>query len=123
MFSPKIVEQAKAYAEILGGLSVNEMLGILKKIGIGFLTDVQNFPDTQPEGVEKPVMTKIEYYKRVKACSECPLKNGNQCNPTKYRLHVSKTDANGIPVLVKGCGCRLSSKQKGITDHCPAGEW
>lgn len=61
---------------------------------------------------------------RSKICNSCPLKNGNSCNPKKYlnpeTMEVSDSKKVGFE---KGCGCRLSSKQRSKGSSCPAGLW
>ena len=61
---------------------------------------------------------------RENICNSCPLKNGNSCNSRAYinpkTMEVIDTPATGY---VKGCGCRLSAKQKSPTSECPAGFW
>ena len=61
---------------------------------------------------------------REKVCNHCPLKSGNTCNPGLYinpkTLETSSTAKAGFH---KGCGCRLSAKQKSPNSVCPAGFW
>lgn len=63
---------------------------------------------------------------REKICIECPLKTGNTCNP---RLSINPKTLEVAPSsekklnFVKGCGCRLSAKQKSLSSKCPAGFW
>jgi len=61
---------------------------------------------------------------RARICLNCPLKNGNTCNKSKYinpeTLEVSTIRKAGF---VQGCGCRLSAKQKSKGSKCPAGFW
>lgn len=61
---------------------------------------------------------------RKTICDSCPLKVGNTCNTKKYINKETKEafDKPG-PNRVKGCGCRLSAKQKSKNDKCPAGFW
>lgn len=64
------------------------------------------------------------FQSRARICLNCPLKNGNTCDRSKYinpdTLEVSSTK---LPGFVRGCGCRLSAKQKSKTTECPAGFW
>ncbi|MEW7277031.1 hypothetical protein ABW636_00370 [Aquimarina sp. 2201CG1-2-11] len=61
---------------------------------------------------------------REKICHSCALKKGNTCNPRKWinstTLEVSDTAKEGF---VRGCGCRLSAKQKSKGSICPASFW
>src|SRR5690606_27618022 len=61
---------------------------------------------------------------REAICNACPLKKGNTCDPTKYinpnTMEVRTTPAKGF---FKGCGCRLSAKQRSQSSKCPAGFW
>ncbi|MCB1711373.1 MAG: hypothetical protein KDH96_02475 [Candidatus Riesia sp.] len=61
---------------------------------------------------------------REAICNSCPLKNGNTCNPRLFinpeTMDVVSTPQEGF---VKGCGCRLSAKQKSPSSSCPANFW
>lgn len=61
---------------------------------------------------------------REEICNGCPLKNGNNCNALKWinpnTLEVVDSSKDGF---VRGCGCRLSAKQRSKLSHCPAGFW
>lgn len=61
---------------------------------------------------------------RTSICNSCPLKSGNTCNTKKFinpeTFEVSLVKKEGF---VKGCGCRLSAKQKSPSSKCPAGFW
>lgn len=74
-------------------------------------------------GVEDVEDSKV-FDKRAIICSSCPLKTGNTCNPKKYlnpqTMEVSERPRRGF---YKGCGCRLSAKQKSKNSKCPAGLW
>lgn len=74
-------------------------------------------------GIEDEEKEKI-FNSRKNICLNCPLKNGNTCNPSLFihpkTLEVSKTSKQGY---AKGCGCRLSAKQRSPNDKCPAGFW
>ena len=57
---------------------------------------------------------KEEIFKvRAKICNSCPLKTSNTCSTRKWinpnTMDVSNVSKSGY---VKGCGCRLSAKQK-----------
>jgi len=64
------------------------------------------------------------FSKRETICNACPLKNGNNCstlqwiNPLTYELANMPKDG-----FIRGCGCRLSAKQKSKQSSCPAGFW
>lgn len=61
---------------------------------------------------------------RTEICNACPLKNGNNCNALKWMnphtLEVADSPRDGF---VRGCGCRLSAKQRSKLSLCPAGFW
>lgn len=61
---------------------------------------------------------------REQICNECPIKNGNNCNAMKWlnpkTLEVADSPKDGF---VRGCGCRLSAKQRSKLSLCPAGFW
>jgi hypothetical protein len=61
---------------------------------------------------------------RATICNSCPLKKGNTCNPKLFinpeTKEVFTTPKKGF---VKGCGCRLSAKQRSTKDKCPAHFW
>lgn len=66
---------------------------------------------------------------RKKICLNCPLKSGNNCNPRKS-INPSTLEVKDIPLgkapekgFIKGCGCRLSAKQRSPGSKCPAGFW
>ncbi len=64
------------------------------------------------------------FAKRETICNACPLKNGNSCDTQRWieplTLEVSKMPREGY---IRGCGCRLSAKQKSKYSSCPAGFW
>lgn len=66
----------------------------------------------------------VVFRKRENICISCPLKEGNTCNKSKYinpkTLEVSNAPLDGF---VRGCGCRLSAKQKSPISKCPANFW
>lgn len=61
---------------------------------------------------------------RQNICITCPLKFGNTCNKSKFinpiTLEVVDKPTSGF---IRGCGCRLSAKQKSPSSRCPAGFW
>jgi hypothetical protein len=61
---------------------------------------------------------------REKTCNKCPLKNGNSCDTQRWinpqTLEVSTSPKDGF---IRGCGCRLSAKQKSKLSTCPANFW
>lgn len=94
-------------------------------------------------GIEDKEKQKI-FSIRQRICISCPLKKGNTCNPkltvtdeletipfdNTMRLVYDKEHVNGKYYLTKdgkkvykGCGCRLSAKQKSPSSACPAGFW
>lgn len=90
--------------EIIDG-HVNEFLGIV--------------------GMDDEEKTKV-FTSRASICITCPLKAGNTCNPAlsinPKTLETAPT-VKRRPGFIKGCGCRLSAKQKSPTSNCPAGFW
>ncbi len=61
---------------------------------------------------------------REKICNECPLKINNTCN-TGMWIHPTtmETRNSSKEGFIRGCGCRLSAKQKSRYSKCPAGFW
>lgn len=61
---------------------------------------------------------------REKICNGCPLKNGNNCDTQRWinpqTLEVVTSPKDGF---IRGCGCRLSAKQKSRLSRCPANFW
>ncbi len=61
---------------------------------------------------------------REQICNVCPLKNGNNCDTQKWinpdTMEVSTSAKDGF---TRGCGCRLSAKQKSKQSRCPANFW
>lgn len=61
---------------------------------------------------------------REEICNGCPLKSGNNCNALQWMnprtLEVVNFPKEGF---IRGCGCRLSAKQKSKLSLCPAGFW
>jgi hypothetical protein len=64
------------------------------------------------------------FFKRETICNACPLKNGNSCNTQKW-IHPVTYEVSNMPKagFIRGCGCRLSAKQKSKLSSCPAGFW
>lgn len=61
---------------------------------------------------------------RAKICDNCPLKNGNNCDTQRYINPETREVSNAFkPNFIRGCGCRLSAKQKSKQSACPAGFW
>ncbi len=112
------LDYIKAYANVIKGMTIQEAIGVLKAYGFHTITVFTGLPD---KGIG--IMTKSLYLKRKKKCLECPLKNGNVCDPTRTRAHVHELDGQGNPLMVHGCSCGLAAKQKDFGMHCPAGEW
>jgi hypothetical protein len=61
---------------------------------------------------------------REQICNQCPLKNGNSCDTQKW-INPSTFEVSNMPKddYIRGCGCRLSAKQKSKQSLCPAGFW
>ena len=61
---------------------------------------------------------------RQKICNDCPLKRNNSCNSNLW-IHpeTMETTRSSKKGFVRGCGCRLSAKQKSKYSKCPAGFW
>ncbi|MEP0264725.1 hypothetical protein [Dokdonia sp.] len=61
---------------------------------------------------------------RKKICDDCPLKKNNSCNSNLW-IHpeTMKTITASKEGFIRGCGCRLSAKQKSKYSKCPAGFW
>lgn len=95
-------------------------MSIFKQIIEGHINEFRVLVGTSPEEVNKI------YKARAKVCIQCPLKNGNTCNPS---LSINPKTLETAPTVekkigfIKGCGCRLSAKQKSHTTSCPAGFW
>lgn len=106
-----IAEYAKAYASIIKNLSASDIEKIIRAYGDFIKFNIENLPESG-EG-----MTKQVYLDRLDKCLKCPLKNGNVCDPTKYRPHVVTGE------MSSGCGCNLAVKQASPAFGCPAGEF
>ncbi|WP_062061182.1 hypothetical protein [Aquimarina longa] len=67
---------------------------------------------------------KIIYSYRENICNQCPVKTQNVCDSKKWINPKTKElkyfHKEGF---IKGCGCRLSAKQKAYNARCPAGFW
>lgn len=61
---------------------------------------------------------------REKICNDCLLKVNNSCNSNMW-IHpeTMETAAASKEGFIRGCGCRLSAKQKSKYSKCPAGFW
>ncbi|MDI1257358.1 MAG: hypothetical protein PSV16_14785 [Flavobacterium sp.] len=61
---------------------------------------------------------------REKICNACPLKNGNNCDTQRW-INPETMETSNAPRegSIRGCGCRLSAKQKSKQSSCPAGFW
>lgn len=61
---------------------------------------------------------------REKICGACPLKKGNSCNSRKW-MHPETREESDYKKegFIRGCGCRLSAKQKSKHSVCPAKLW
>lgn len=61
---------------------------------------------------------------REKICNDCPLKTNNTCNTNMWidpaTMETSTVSKEGF---ARGCGCRLSAKQKSRYSKCPANFW
>lgn len=61
---------------------------------------------------------------RENICNACPLKNGNNCDTQRWinpqTLEVAHSPKDGF---TRGCGCRLSAKQRSKQSQCPANFW
>ncbi|WP_143569830.1 hypothetical protein [Tenacibaculum agarivorans] len=66
----------------------------------------------------------LVFLSRERICNNCPLKTGNSCNSSKYIHPLTKEFSNYRKQgFVRGCGCRLSAKQRAKGSSCPAGFW
>lgn len=64
------------------------------------------------------------FNEREKICNVCPLKNAPSCDTQKWINPETLESSNqSKPDFVRGCGCRLSAKQKSKYSKCPAGFW
>lgn len=109
------------YADKLVSLSFADITHIATAWGYDIVTYISGLPDDDKGSTQ---MSKSLYISRRKKCDACPLQTrGGWCDPSSQRTHVSLKNADGTPLTVNGCGCKLSAKQKSIKDNCPAGEW
>ena len=61
---------------------------------------------------------------RENICNTCPIRSNNSCDFKKWINPITKEVAFGERKgFVRGCGCRLSAKQKAFNARCPAGFW
>jgi hypothetical protein len=64
------------------------------------------------------------FLRREKICEECPLKNGNNCDTQRWINPQSRVVSDTIQDgFIRGCGCRLSAKQRSKQSSCPASFW
>lgn len=64
------------------------------------------------------------FSRREKICNACPLKNGNNCDTQRWINPKTFEVANSPKEdFIRGCGCRLSAKQKSKYSRCPADFW
>ena len=64
------------------------------------------------------------YSLREDICNGCPLKKGNACSRKLYiDPKTREVSSNMKPGYKRGCGCRLSAKQKVKSERCPANFW
>ena len=61
--------------------------------------------------------TRIISIQRMQICDECPMRDGNRCDPNRWGTHV-KTG-----IKTRGCGCSLSAKTLSPESECPLGKW
>lgn len=61
---------------------------------------------------------------RKKICDGCKLKTNNYCDSKKW-IHPTSLDLKYEEKegYFRGCGCRLSAKQRAYNAKCPAGFW
>ena len=90
----------------------------IKEIIEGHVNELRSIVGIEDEDKDK--IFKI----REKICLNCPLKNGNTCNKSKFINPETKEVVTAPKAgFVRGCGCRLSAKQKSPGSKCPAGFW
>jgi hypothetical protein len=99
-------------------MNFKDLLGKRNEIASGHINELRSKIGLANENDE------YIFAKREKICDACPLKNGNSCDTQKWidpiTLEISKMPKNGF---IRGCGCRLSAKQKSKYSNCPAGFW
>ena len=61
--------------------------------------------------------TRIMGVQRMMICDECPMRDGNRCDPNRWGYHVETKER------VRGCGCALSAKTLSPESKCPLGKW
>jgi len=61
---------------------------------------------------------------RENICNECPIKVNNSCDSSKW-IHPKTLEVSNHSKeeFIRGCGCRLSAKQKSKASICPARFW
>ena len=55
--------------------------------------------------------------KRLSICSDCKIRNGIICDPTRTGTNVVTGK------ISRGCGCHLRAKSLSATSSCPLGKW
>lgn len=116
------LKELTPYVTKITNLSFSELVSIFKSYGIAGIQSLVGLPWDNDEGGTK--MTQKLLLSRRKTCDGCTLQTSlGWCNPNMTRAHVSKKNADGTPLMVKGCACALPVKQRDIKEHCPAGEW
>lgn len=63
---------------------------------------------------------------RRKICESCPIYNpvSGTCN-SKLWINPNNNEVSSVAKsgFVRGCGCFISTKIKGTSNHCIAGKW
>lgn len=66
----------------------------------------------------------VIFHFRKEICDSCLLKTNNYCDSKKWihpvTLELKNRKTEGY---IRGCGCRLSAKQRAYNAKCPAGFW
>lgn len=67
---------------------------------------------------------KIIFFFRENICNLCPVKSNNFCDKDKWIHPESRKIRYSFKKnYIRGCGCRLTAKQKANNAKCPAGFW
>lgn len=115
-------------------------MSLLKQIVEGHVNEFKTLVGLNVEESKEKI-----FESRAKICESCPLKNGNTCNTAlvidddhnttifNSREMTKASDPSHINKfyyltkegkrVYRGCGCRLSAKQKSPDSVCPAGFW
>lgn len=72
---------------------------------------IKNRFDILPEQIKK------EGEKRLLICDTCPLRTGNNCDPSKIGINIETGQER------RGCGCKLSAKALDPNSECPLSKW